>query len=104
QPEQQVEIRPENGAVHTLGHVEHVMVIVPVDAQVDEAEQIREERGQYRAERAPVGAVWCAQLEHHDRDDDGDHGVAEGFEAGSTHWAKLECFRLAANGWLTARG
>jgi hypothetical protein len=26
-----------------------------------------------------------AQLEHHDRDEDGDHAVGEGFEAGCGH-------------------
>ena len=40
EPEQQVQVAPEDGSVHALDNLEHVMVVAPVDADVDEAEQV----------------------------------------------------------------
>ncbi len=57
------------------------MVIVPVDADVDEAG----EHGHERHERGEVLAVRHFQFEHHDRDDDGDDAITEGFEPGLAH-------------------
>src|SRR6267142_6259099 len=51
QPEQQVQVGPQDPAAHPMRRVEQVMVIAPVDPDVDEA-----------------------------RDDDRDDAVAEGFE------------------------
>src|SRR4051794_31234566 len=43
QPEQQMEIAPHHRAIH-LGHqMEVVMVIVPIDGDIDEAQQIGQE-------------------------------------------------------------
>jgi hypothetical protein len=62
-----------------------MMVIVPVDPHVHEAEDIAEEDRQQRPERRQVLAVRNFQLQHHDRDDDGDHAVAERFEPVLAH-------------------
>ena len=62
--------------------VQHVVVVVPVGAEEDEAEDIGEEDTHHRRERGPVAAVLHAQLEleHHDRDQYRDQPVAEGLE------------------------
>lgn len=43
QPEQQVQVGPKDTSVHVLGGVKEVMVIVPIDPYVNEAEQVTEE-------------------------------------------------------------
>ena len=57
QPEQQMQVGPQNAAVDPSVSVEHVVMVVPVDAEKDEAQHVAEEHGQQRAERRPVGAV-----------------------------------------------
>ena len=63
-----------------VGGVQHVMVVVPVDAEVDEAQHVAEEHGHERPSAARSVAVRHLQLQHHDGDDDGDHAVAERLE------------------------
>ena len=43
QPEQQVEVGPQHAAVDAVGRVQQVMVVVPVDAEEDEAQDVAEE-------------------------------------------------------------
>ena len=59
------------------------MVVDPVDAGLDEAEEIDEEQRQDGVQAGDVGDVFGGDLElqHHDGDDDGDDSVGEGFEA-----------------------
>ena len=45
-PEQHVEVGPQHAATHVRGDVQHVMLIVPVDADVNEAEQVALEHRQ----------------------------------------------------------
>ena len=55
-------------------------MVVPVDAEKDEAQNIRQEERQDRPERVEIRALRDFQLENHDRDDDRDHAVAERFQ------------------------
>src|SRR5262245_15971340 len=73
-------IRPQDGAVDTGGHVQGVMMVVPVDGEKREAQHVHQELGPQGLERRPARAVRRVQLEHHDGDDDRDHTVTEGFE------------------------
>ena len=69
-----------------LRGMEHVVVVVPVDADVDEAQHVaQEDRQQRAAAPAQVVAVRHLQLQHHDGDDDGEHAVAEGLEPVLSH-------------------
>src|SRR5260221_3172817 len=61
------------------------MVVAPVDAEKDEAQHVHQKRRQDRPERLDAGAVRHLQLEHHDRDEDRDHAVAERLESTFAH-------------------
>jgi hypothetical protein len=39
-PEQQMQIHPQNPAIHTFRGMEQMMMVVPVDADMNEAEDI----------------------------------------------------------------
>ena len=85
QPEQQVQVRPEDPAVDSMRGLEHVMMVVPVDAEHDEAEHVGEGDRDQGTERFPIRSVWNLQLQDHDGDQDRDHAVAERLEAAFAH-------------------
>ena len=60
-------------------------MLVPIDADVDEAEHIAYEDGPQRQQRLEIGFVRNFEFQHHDGDDDGDDAVAEGFQASFAH-------------------
>src|SRR5206468_2068481 len=75
-------VGPEDAAVHRVHGLQHVMMVVPVDPEEHEAHDVAQEHGDQRSQRADVGSVRRTHLEDHDRDDDGDHAVAERFHPG----------------------
>ena len=85
QPEEEVQVRPQNLSVDSVCGVEHVVMIVPVDAQVDEAQHVSQKHRHEGPERFPVGPMRDPQFQHHDRDQDRDHAVAERFETSFIH-------------------
>src|SRR5215467_9265184 len=68
-----------------LDDMKQMMVVVPVDPKIDEAEHVRPERRPDRAQSRQVATFRHAELEDHDRDEDGDDAVAEGFEPRRAH-------------------
>jgi hypothetical protein len=80
-----VQVRPEDPAVDAGGGVQQVVMVVPVDPEVREGQHVGQERRQERPEGFEVRSVRNLQLEHHDRDEDRDHAVAEGLEAPLGH-------------------
>ena len=57
------------------------MVVVPINADVGEAQNVAQEHRQQRLQRCPVRPLRHFHFQHHNGDDDGDDAVAEGFEA-----------------------
>src|ERR1017187_3766145 len=96
EPEKQVEVRPEDAAADAFGGLEEVVMVVPINADVDEAQDVAEEDGQERFQGGEVGGVRDFQFQHHDGDDDGEDAVAEGFEPGGFHCAGAGCLRVMA--------
>jgi hypothetical protein len=96
EPEKQVEVRPEDAAADVFGGLEEVVMVVPVDADVDETEDVAEEDGQERFQCGEVGGVRDFQFQHHDGDDDREDAVAEGFEPGGFHGAGAGCPKATA--------
>src|SRR5437870_5710517 len=80
-----MQVRPQYLAVDPLRDVQHVVMVGPVDADHDEAQDIGQESRQDRAKRSPVRSGWNFQLEDHNGDQDGDHAVAEGLKTSLTH-------------------
>ena len=67
------------------------MMVVPVDAEVNETQHVGQKDRQQRFQRGDVerSALRHFQLQHHDGDDDGQHAVAEGFQPVLFHAAML---------------
>src|SRR5919109_2512303 len=73
-------IRPQDAAVHLEMNFEQMMMVVPVDRDIQEAEHIREKGGRNGDEGAQIRPMRGFELQHHDGDDDCDHTVAESFQ------------------------
>src|SRR6266478_813762 len=72
-----MQVRPQYPTGDPVSEIEHVMMIVPVDGDDDEAEYVGEKYRQESRQRGQVGAVRDLKLQHHDRDEDRDHSIAE---------------------------
>jgi len=85
QPEQQMQIGPQDRSGNALGSVQEMMMIVPVDADVNEAQDVAQKdrnRGPKRFERRPGRHP---EVKDHDGDDDREDAVTEGFETPFVH-------------------
>src|SRR5436305_13885622 len=65
--------------------MQHVMVVVPVDADINEIQDVTEEHRQHGQQVMEAVAMRRLHLQHHDRDDDCDHAVAECLQASGAH-------------------
>ena len=65
--------------------LDKMMMIVPIDAEVDETQHLAEKNRNQRAQGRRVRAERRPQLQHHDGDDDGDHAITEGFHSVFVH-------------------
>jgi hypothetical protein len=72
--------------------MQHVMVVIPVDADVKEAQDVAEEDGQQWSQLLQVASMWYLHLQHHDRNDDCYHSITERFESPGGHLISFELF------------
>src|SRR5882672_1564221 len=95
-----MKIRPQHSAADVLDDLQQVMMIAPVDAEKNKAQQVTEKDRAHRAERLPTGVMRHPEFEHHDGDDDRDHPIAESFKPAFGHLAFLLVVQLRLNrGW-----
>ena len=85
EPEEQVQVGPQHSPSHPVNKLEQVVVVVPVDAQVHEAQQVGQQPRRRLGQGVERWLVRHAQLQHHDRDDDREYGVAEGLQPAGCH-------------------
>src|SRR5438270_7738678 len=97
QPEQEMQVRPKDCAIHAAGCFEQMMVIVPIDAQVKETHHVAQKNRQERFDRRPIRSVRHLQLQQHDREDDREHRIAEGFESVLVHKHTLMKWSIRRN-------
>src|SRR5262249_20001689 len=90
EPEEQVQVGPQRRAVHPGYGRQHVVVVVPIGPQVHEAEHVGQEHRQLVSQRMPISTSRDVQLEHHDRDQDGDHAIAKTLDASLGHGWSLD--------------
>src|ERR1700739_2951664 len=90
-PEQQVEISPEDRSGNTFRRVQEVVMIVPVDADVNETEDVTQEDGNHRPKRFKRRPGRHPEVQDHDRYDDREDAVAEGFETALVHLPEPVC-------------
>lgn len=85
QPKQQMQVGPQDSAAHVRRHVQHMVMVVPVNAEINEAQYISKENRQQRTQRLEIRPVRHFHFQHHYGDDDGEHPVAECFHAVGGH-------------------
>ena len=79
--EQPVEVGLQHPAGHALHGLHQVVVVEPVDRGIHESQQVRQQPGDGRPQVGELRPVGLAQLQHHDRDEDGDDALTEGFHS-----------------------
>jgi hypothetical protein len=77
-----------------LYYLQQVMMIAPIDADEDEAKCVAEKYWGQRDQRSPSGVMRDFELQHHNRDDDGDHSIAESFQTVLSHLFKSSASQL----------
>src|SRR5437667_4375715 len=89
QPEQEMKVGPQNPAADLLRGLEQMMVVVPINAEVNEAQHVAQQYWQHWFQCSEFNRMRHLQFQHHDRDDDGKDAVAESFQQGCFHLSKL---------------
>jgi hypothetical protein len=80
--EEEAEVGVEDTFVGLFGAMDQVVVIDPINASESKGDQIEAERGENGAKAGEAVLAGNLEFQHHDGDDDRDHSVGEGFEAG----------------------
>ena len=66
-----------------------MVMVVPVDTQVDEAQEVAEEHRNQWLQNIDAVPMRHRQFQDHDRDDDRDHTVAERLEPALSHFRRV---------------
>src|SRR5262245_31877287 len=93
-----MQIRPEHWPRDLLRGMKHVVVVIPIDTKVDEAQHVAQDYGDQWYQLLDALAVGHLDLQHHDGDDNGDHAITERFKPILSHAA---CAHAQRNFHLT---
>src|SRR3546814_15000805 len=63
----------------------HVVVVVPINADIDKAQYIAQQHGYDGKQRGERRRMGYFQLKHHNGDDDRQHSIAECFQAACSY-------------------
>src|SRR5215471_14051796 len=88
-----MQIRPEHQPRDFLNRMKHVVVVIPIDTQVDEAQHVAQEDGDHWPQSLEALAMGHLHLQHHDGDEDGDHAITERFKPIPAHSACARAHR-----------
>src|SRR5690349_10114241 len=84
-PEKEMKIGPHDPAVDVIADTQQMVMIVPVNPDINEAQNIGKKYREKRFERCQPGAMRHPQFQDHDGDDDREYTVTEGFESVGLH-------------------
>src|SRR5690348_3220834 len=76
---------PQDTSCDFLHQVHQVMMIVPIDADENKAQNIGREHWPERMKVVPTIALGHLHFQNHNGENDGDHAIAESFESVLVH-------------------
>src|ERR1700675_2987817 len=104
EPKQQMQIRPQDASRNMLRRLQEVMMVVPVDADVNETQDIAEENRKEWLQSRKAGSLWRLHFQHHDSDDDGEYPVTKSLHAALGHPSySFFCLRVSGSSPVTGR-
>src|SRR5919108_3596705 len=80
-----MEVGPKHRPSHLVTCMQHVVMVVPIDAEVDETQHITQKHRDQWRKGLDALTMRHLQLQHHDGDDDGDDAIAECFKPTLAH-------------------
>src|SRR5689334_18288331 len=82
-----MQVGPQNASRYPSAGVKHVVMIVPIDAEVNVAQHVAHEHRDKWREGSEAVTMRNLHFEHHDRDDDREHAVAERLKSVLAHFS-----------------
>jgi hypothetical protein len=80
-----MKVGPEDAATDLFRGLEQMMMVVPINAEINETKHVTQQYWQHWLQRSKVDRVRHFQFQHHNRDDDSEDTVAERFEPACFH-------------------
>jgi hypothetical protein len=97
-PKKKVQIGPKDFSVDAFSGLKKVVVIVPVDADIEEAHDVTEKNRQQSAQSREARTVRNPEVQNHDGDNDRENPIAESFQAALCHLFNLTVERAIPGG------